>query len=600
MSKPRQHELDALSLLQFTKARLILQLFVDTHYCVAYLLIKNGNGDSNRHELQGERISIGRHPENDLVLSHDSVSSRHAEIVVDETGCILRDLGSSNGTLLNGREVQQVPISDGDMITFGAVETQFVDKSPVSEPAESAQEAKAGDKPQGRSKWESAGAALGRAAGVISHETKRAARLAALKAKIEKLKQIDLNAAYHALGKKCYGTGLHREQFPAQFEAIAALERQIEEKGKTVPSAENETTGDKLKRMGVKALAETEAAALKLKLRLRIIALGKTVMDASSDDSALIEEIAAVARVMETIHADELAASELGTKLKSGVAMKGRIKVMRRSLLIVGAVILLAGLPLWFHFRRERQAQSLEPIVHRLEAFAQSATYERTTEGNHSLWRRGGLVVEYEGSPAITRKIILGFVTADMDLSKSTLKDAIHDSWVWDKLAEWTLLVGAANKEATNWVTTVCLPQCKDVHEKTFDGYRYTFALIVTGKDVATFAVFIEPSDPSRVENDAGHDSNEWKKLGLTAPQTKPSAISATDAQRTSDEMRHRGKNESVRDIIEGYGFTYNDFVDAWNIGKRDGLIGPEASLSNPEQVRNVARALAATRDLQR
>jgi len=574
-----------------------------------HLLIQNGNGEFLKHELRGENTTIGRHPDNQIVLTSDSVSGRHAEIEQTSTGFSVRDLGSSNGTKLNGQLIQEAALKNGDTITFGGIETTFVQQVPAPTPLpeiqpESAVKNEVKDQKSNKSSLQSAAKLtvlfLLRAGDFIWMRTKGAVELAALKAKIEKLKRIDLAAAHYTLGKKCHELGLHRDQFAEQLEAIAALEGQIVEKSKAVPVAENETTGGKMKRVGADVWASTEAATLGLKLKLLTTELGKTVMDASSDDSALAEEIAAVTSVMEAIHADEFAASKLGSELKIGVAMPARIKVIRASLVIAGAVILLVGLPLWFHLRRERQAQSLEPVVHRLEAFAQSATYERTTQGNYSLWRRGGLVVQYDGTPASTRRITIGFVTADIDLSKSTLKDAIHDSWVWDKLAEWALMVGAANKEATNWVTTVCLPQCKDVHETTFDGYRYTFVLIVTGKNVATFTVSIEPSVPAHVENGAGRDGNEWKIPSPTATQTKPSGISATGAQRTSDEMRNRGKSESVKNIIEEYGFTYDDFVNAWNMGKRDGLIGPEASLSNPEQVRNVARVLAATRDLQK
>ena len=48
---------------------------------------------------------IGRTPGNDLELPHQFVSSRHAQIVCDETGCLFTDLGSTNGTLVNGEKL---------------------------------------------------------------------------------------------------------------------------------------------------------------------------------------------------------------------------------------------------------------------------------------------------------------------------------------------------------------------------------------------------------------------------------------------------------------------------------------------------------------
>ncbi len=65
-------------------------------------------------------LRIGRDPANGLRLSHETVSRVHAELSVQGGGWILRDLGSTNGTSVNGRRVTgAVLVRDGDQVSFG-------------------------------------------------------------------------------------------------------------------------------------------------------------------------------------------------------------------------------------------------------------------------------------------------------------------------------------------------------------------------------------------------------------------------------------------------------------------------------------------------
>jgi len=68
-------------------------------------------------------ITVGRAPGNDLILPHPSVSSRHAQISKQQDGRFqIRDLGSTNGTYVNGQRVAQpVVAGPGDRVTVGAV-----------------------------------------------------------------------------------------------------------------------------------------------------------------------------------------------------------------------------------------------------------------------------------------------------------------------------------------------------------------------------------------------------------------------------------------------------------------------------------------------
>ncbi|MEW2548419.1 DUF1707 and FHA domain-containing protein [Streptomyces sp. NPDC047002] len=65
-------------------------------------------------------LRIGRDPANGLRLTHDTVSRHHAELTARDGVWVLRDLGSTNGTTVNGRRVVgAAAVGDGDRVSFG-------------------------------------------------------------------------------------------------------------------------------------------------------------------------------------------------------------------------------------------------------------------------------------------------------------------------------------------------------------------------------------------------------------------------------------------------------------------------------------------------
>jgi hypothetical protein len=81
--------------------------------------------DGRRHELSVERAVLGRSRDCDLRVGDANVSRRHAEVREDGDGWVLVDLGSTNGTLLNGRRVERERLEDGDTITLGSTRIVF-------------------------------------------------------------------------------------------------------------------------------------------------------------------------------------------------------------------------------------------------------------------------------------------------------------------------------------------------------------------------------------------------------------------------------------------------------------------------------------------
>jgi predicted component of type VI protein secretion system len=68
---------------------------------------------------------LGRSPECEVVVAHPSVSRLHARIARDADGWVLADLGSRNGTRVNGRRVERVRLADGDRVELGEVRLEF-------------------------------------------------------------------------------------------------------------------------------------------------------------------------------------------------------------------------------------------------------------------------------------------------------------------------------------------------------------------------------------------------------------------------------------------------------------------------------------------
>ena len=84
---------------------------------VQHVLVVDGPG--TRHVLSSGRNVIGRGTEADIRLPDTGVSRRHVDVVLDSGTAIAEDLGSTNGTLVNGRRVSRQALVDGDVIRIG-------------------------------------------------------------------------------------------------------------------------------------------------------------------------------------------------------------------------------------------------------------------------------------------------------------------------------------------------------------------------------------------------------------------------------------------------------------------------------------------------
>lgn len=89
------------------------------------LIVRLKNRPLKNYTMTGAELSIGRLPQNDIVIDNLSVSRRHTVITKTQDGYTLRDCESKNGTFLNGRPVDEGRLSDGDVITIGKYQIVF-------------------------------------------------------------------------------------------------------------------------------------------------------------------------------------------------------------------------------------------------------------------------------------------------------------------------------------------------------------------------------------------------------------------------------------------------------------------------------------------
>ena len=108
----------------------------------------NLHSTSGEHSIDittGQTIVVGRAVTTDLPVYDPTVSRRHAELVLTAQGLTVRDLGSSNGTFVNGIRVSEMRVKDGDAVTFGKVAFKLMeilaDAPPHAEAFASAQSA---------------------------------------------------------------------------------------------------------------------------------------------------------------------------------------------------------------------------------------------------------------------------------------------------------------------------------------------------------------------------------------------------------------------------------------------------------------------------
>ena len=105
---------------------------------VPRLIVSIDNAVVKEVALAKVRTTLGRRPYNDIVFDNLAVSGEHAVLIAEDDGVSIEDLGSTNGTRVNGEAVHRRLLKDADIITIGKYKVTFVAELPQTEPVPSA------------------------------------------------------------------------------------------------------------------------------------------------------------------------------------------------------------------------------------------------------------------------------------------------------------------------------------------------------------------------------------------------------------------------------------------------------------------------------
>jgi hypothetical protein len=92
----------------------------------ALLVVRRGPNQGSTFLLDAEIITVGRLPESDIFLDDITVSRKHAEFARSGTGYQIRDVGSLNGTYVNGERVDRTELASGDEVQIGKFKLGYV------------------------------------------------------------------------------------------------------------------------------------------------------------------------------------------------------------------------------------------------------------------------------------------------------------------------------------------------------------------------------------------------------------------------------------------------------------------------------------------
>ena len=81
--------------------------------------------------LSKERTTIGRKPHNDIQIDNLAISGEHAVVITILNDSFLEDLGSTNGTFVNGQSVKKHFLQNGDTIELGKYRLKYINEAPA-------------------------------------------------------------------------------------------------------------------------------------------------------------------------------------------------------------------------------------------------------------------------------------------------------------------------------------------------------------------------------------------------------------------------------------------------------------------------------------
>lgn len=100
---------------------------------MAKLVLSMNGAVQGEFALDREKLIIGRKPGNDIQIDNLAVSGKHSMIITILDDSFLEDLGSTNGTYVNGKLVKKHALKDGDIVAIGKHELKYINENASSD-----------------------------------------------------------------------------------------------------------------------------------------------------------------------------------------------------------------------------------------------------------------------------------------------------------------------------------------------------------------------------------------------------------------------------------------------------------------------------------
>src|SRR6478672_1432024 len=92
---------------------------------MARLVLLSEGFTGRTYDLKVEKTTVGRVSDNAFEIPEASVSSHHAELVLQGNDLLVRDLGSTNGTFINGNQITEAVLKPGQILRLGTIEMRL-------------------------------------------------------------------------------------------------------------------------------------------------------------------------------------------------------------------------------------------------------------------------------------------------------------------------------------------------------------------------------------------------------------------------------------------------------------------------------------------
>lgn len=92
---------------------------------MAKLILNPGTPLVHEVDLKKSHVLVGRSPDVDVQIDHGTVSSRHCELIVSDIAVVVKDLGSTNGSFVNGQRIEKAVLQSGQVLRLGDVKIIF-------------------------------------------------------------------------------------------------------------------------------------------------------------------------------------------------------------------------------------------------------------------------------------------------------------------------------------------------------------------------------------------------------------------------------------------------------------------------------------------